>query len=72
MTLDYFFIHFLMKFSLKLWNLHFNENPTTIRKARYFLKNNLEDYLLHYQNDDPDIYGSPKNLLFKAGNAYIF
>ena len=74
MTLDYFFIHFLMNFSWKLWNLHFIENPNTIRKARYFFFffNNLEDYFLHSQNDDPDIYGSPKNFLFKAGNAYIF
>ena len=46
MTLDYFFIHFLMKFSLKLWNLHFIENPTTIRKARYFFKKQLRRLLV--------------------------
>ena len=57
MTLDYFFIHFLLKFSWKLWNLRFN---------------NFEDNLLHSQNDGSDIYGSPKNFLFNIGNAYIF
>ena len=46
MTLDYFFIHLLMKFSLKLWNLHFIENPTTIRKARYFFKKQLRRLLV--------------------------
>ena len=33
-TLDYFFIHFLMKFSWKLWNLRFNNFENNFCTAR--------------------------------------